>query len=671
MDLLSVALPALGEALVQVLQPKQLMYLVAGVLLGLSIGVLPGLGGIAGLSLMLPFLYGMDQVSGLALMVGLVAVIPTSDTFSSVLLGIPGSSSSQATVLDGFPLARKGEAARALSAAFISSLYGGLLGALVLTGMIFVARPLILAFGLPEMLMITVLGVSMVAILAGRVPMKGIVATGLGLLLATIGSAPAGGSLRMTTHDFPYLVDGFQLVTVGLGIYAIPEIVSLLRQDRPISKGGSLGAGWVDGLRDWWKNSWLSTRCAGMGVMVGMIPGLGGAVVDWIAYGYAVQSSKDRDNFGKGDIRGIIAPESSNNAKEGGGLVPTLIFGIPGSGSMAVFLGGLALLGLSAGPGMVRQDLNITYTIVWSLALANVVGAGLCVLLSGQIAKLTTIRFTLLAPYLFMVIAFAAFQSRQMLGDLVALVGIGIIGVLLRRFEYSRPAFLIGFVLSDQAEKFTNMATQIASARFRRSWEAGFDYIASPISVSLLVLTILSIIVGIRQSKNIRENLVVHTGGKRAPLAFLLCATAYVAVSTYDASTISRFGDKIFPLTVGIVTLLCCAILLLRMMLRPETDDVFIDLEAGGDDAEADHGLWGTLAWFVALLILSGLFGFIIAAALFLLVFFVRRGRVSWLASALYTAAGLAFILGLAWVLGREFPPGLLQRFVSLPWPLR
>ncbi len=155
MDLFSTALPALGEAFSLILQPQQIMFLILGVLLGLSVGVFPGLGGIAGLSMVLPFIYGMDPVSGLALMVGLVAVIPTSDTFASVLMGIPGSSASQATVLDGFPLAKKGEAARALSAAFASSLFGGLFGAVILTFFILVARPLVLAFGLPEMLMIT------------------------------------------------------------------------------------------------------------------------------------------------------------------------------------------------------------------------------------------------------------------------------------------------------------------------------------------------------------------------------------------------------------------------------------------------------------------------------------------------------------------------------------
>ena len=670
MEILNVALPALGDAFLTVIQPQHLMYMVAGVLLGLSIGVLPGLGGIAGLSLVLPFMFGMDPVSGLALMVGLIAVIPTSDTFSSVLLGIPGSSASQATVLDGFPLARKGQAARALSAAFVSSLYGGLLGALALTMIIFVARPLILAFGLPEMLMITVLGLSMVAILAGRIPLKGVVAAGLGLLAGTIGTAPAGGSLRMATYDIPYLVDGLQLVIVGLGIYAIPEVISLLRQDRSISKGGALGAGWTEGLRDWWANKWLSTKCAAIGVIVGVIPGLGGSVVDWIAYGYAVQTSKNREEYGQGDIRGVIAPESSNNAKEGGGLVPTLIFGIPGSASMAVFLGGLALLGMTPGPAMVRNDLDITYTIVWSLALANVVGAGLCVLLSGQIARLTTIRFTLLAPFLFMMIAFAAFQSRMSFGDLIALVFVGVIGILLRRFDYSRPAFLIGFVLSTQAEQFVNMATQIGSARFRRSFEAGIDYIVTPITVTLLVLTVLSIVIGIRQSKNIRENIATHTGTKRAPLVFLAAVTAYAAIATVDAAGVSRFGDKVFPLTVGIVTLLGCLALFARMMLKPETDDVFIDMETGGDDGEAPHSLWGTLAWFFGLLALTGLFGFVIALAIFMLAFFRVRAQVSWGQTLTLSALAILLICGLAWVLNRDFPPGLLQEFVRLPWPL-
>lgn len=669
MDLFATALPALQDAFALILQPHQIMYLVLGVLLGLSVGVFPGLGGIAGLSLVLPFMFGMDPVSGLALMVGLVAVVPTSDTFASVLMGIPGSSASQATVLDGFPMARKGEAARALSAAFTSSLFGGLFGATVLTFFILIARPLVLAFGTPEMLAITLLGLSMVAILAGRLPLKGVSAACLGLLVGTIGEAGAGGSLRMATYDIPYLIDGVKLVIVGLGIFAVPEIISLLRQDQSIARDSKLGAGWMHGVRDWFNNIWLSIRCATIGVIVGVIPGLGGSVVDWIAYGHTIHSAKEKTTFGSGDVRGVVGPESSNNAKEGGGLVPTLIFGIPGSGSMAIFIGGLGLLGFTAGPQMIQNDLNVTYTVVWSLALANVVGAGLCIALSGQIARITTIRFTLLAPFLFMMIAFAAFQSRQSLGDLVTLFVIGLVGIFLRRFDWSRPAFLIGFVLSDQAENFSNNAHQIASFQFRRGLQHGLDYVASPIVIGILLLTVLSVIFGIRQSKMIRSEGEVVTGRKRAPLIFLLVILAYMITAWVNAALIELTSDKIFPLTVGTVGIVATVLLLIRMMRAAEDDAVFADREAGGEDAEAPHGLWSTLAWFGALLVLSSLVGFILALMAFLVAFFRIRARLSWARVLLLSAAGVAGMCFLAGTLNRDFPPGLLQEFVKLPWP--
>jgi TctA family transporter len=670
MDFFTSALPALADAFSLILQPQQIMFLVLGVLLGLSVGVFPGLGGIAGLSLVLPFIYGMDPVSGLALMVGLVAVIPTSDTFASVLMGIPGSSASQATVLDGFPLAKKGEAARALSAAFASSLFGGLLGACFLTFFILIARPIVLAFGLPEMLMITILGLSMVAILAGRIPLKGVAAACMGLMVGTIGEADAGGSLRMSTYDIPYLTDGLKLVVVGMGIFAIPEIVSLLRQDRAIARDAKLGAGWLHGVHDWWNNLWLSVRCSLIGVIVGVIPGLGGSVVDWIAYGHTVQTTPDKAKFGSGEIRGVIGPESSNNAKEGGGLVPTLIFGIPGSGSMAIFIGGLALLGYDAGPQLITNNLDITYTTVWSLALANVVGAGLCIALSPAIARLTTIRFTLLAPFLFMMITFAAFQSRQSLGDLVALFGVGLLGIFLRRFDWSRPAFLIGFVLSTQAENYSFQAYQIAMSKFRIGTSTGLEYIFSPIVLVLIVITVISVVVGIRQAKSIMSEGEVPIGTKRAPLIFLVCVTAYFVISYFNAAAITIQTDRIFPMTVSFIASVGCLVLLIRMIRAPEMDTVFADREASGEDAEAPHGLWGTMGWFGILLVLSSSLGFILALAIFLVLFLRVRAGCGWVKTLVLAAGGIGLMCFMAGVLHRDFPPGLLQAFVELPWPL-
>ena len=673
MDLFAVAGPALAEAAGTILQPIVLGYLVLGVVMGLCIGVFPGLGGIAGLSLLLPFMFGMDPTLGLALMIGMVAVVPTSDTFASVLMGIPGSSASQATVLDGFPMAKRGEAARALSAAFASSLFGGLVGAAFLTLFILVARPIVLEFRTPELLMITVFGLSMVGILAGRVALKGIVAAGLGMMIGTIGEGDSAGELRMATYDMPYLVDGLKLVIVGLGIFAVPEIVALLRQDRAIADRAVLGGGWIKGVRDWFANIWLSMRCSVIGVVVGVIPGLGGSVVDWIAYGHAVQTTKDKSKFGSGEIRGVIGPESSNNAKEGGGLVPTLLFGIPGSGSMAIFIGAVALLGsgqIEVGPSMLKNNLDVTYTIVWLLALANVVGTLICIAASGGIARLTTIPFSLLAPFLFMIIAFAAFQSGQDIMDLVALFAIGMIGILMRRFDWSRPAFLIGFVLSNPAETYANQAVQIARSRFRKGFEEGIDYIFSPIVIVLVIITVISVVVGLRQAKNIMAEGSVDSGSKRAPMIILLAVLAYLVVAFTNASMIPDYAaaDRVFPRFVSGIAILGGLILLIQMMMRPETHAVFADREA--QETGNVHGLWSTLAWFAGLLVLTALLGFVLALALFLFAFIRFRAGRGWGFAAVYTAAGIAFICFMAGLLNRDFPAGLLQSYVDLPWPL-
>jgi len=673
-DIFLEALPALAQAWSLILQPAVLGYLVMGVMMGLCVGVFPGLGGIAGLSLLLPFMFGMDPMLGLALMIGMVAVVPTSDTFASVLMGIPGSSASQATVLDGFPMAKQGKAARALSAAFASSLFGGLIGAAFLTIFILVARPVVLLFKSPELLMVSVFGLSMVGILAGRIAIKGIVAAGIGMLVGTIGEGPFNGELRMSSYDFVYLTDGLKLVIVGLGIFAIPEIIALLRHDKAISEKQSLGGGWIDGIKDWWLNRWLSVRCSLIGVIVGIIPGLGGSVVDWIAYGHAVQTTKDKSQFGKGEIRGVIGPESSNNAKEGGGLVPTLLFGIPGSGSMAVFIGALALLGngIDVGPSLLENNLDFTYSIVWLLALANVVGTIMCIAMASTIAKLTNIRFALLAPFIFMIISFAAFQSGQNLMDLVALFSIGFLGIMMRRFDWSRPAFLIGFVLSNPVENYSNNASQIAGIRFRQGWDIGMEYLASPIVIILIIITVFSIVFGLRQAKNILAEGDVGSGSKRAPMIFLLILTGFIFYALINTATIPDYAktDRVFPVFVASVSFVGALILLIQMMISSETHTLFADREANGDDRNSAYALWPTLGWFAFLLVLTSITGFILALGIFLISFLRVRANLNWLHAVLYTLAGISFMMFMAWTLGRDFPPGLLQfYFKYLPWP--
>ena len=662
----------LFQALGQILTLQHMGYMLVGVTLGLAIGVFPGLGGIAGLSLMMPFLYGMDTTSALAMLIGLVAVIPTSDTFSSVLMGIPGSSASQATVLDGFPLAKQGQAARALSAAFFASLIGGLLGAVILTGFVVIARPLILAFSSAELFMLAVFGLSMVGVLAGKSLIKGIAACALGLVIGSIADAPATGEFRMTL-GLDYLFDRIPLIIVGLGLFAIPEIVDLLRRDQAIAGGARLGAGWLRGVRDVMANWWLTLRCSGIGAIIGAIPGLGGSVVDWIAYGHAVQTVKKEPRFGQGDIRGVIAPEAANNAKEGGGLLPTLLFGIPGGGAMAVFLGGMVLLGIQPGPSMVGSNLDLTYQIVWSLALANVLGAGLCLLLAAPISRLTLIPFKLLAPFMIVVVCFAAFQATRTLSDLVALLAMGALGIYMRRFGWPRPALLIGFVLARQAETYLYQAVQFY----------GWDFLTRTGVMIILGLTVGSIWLGLRArvSDSGPDDALAETHdrslGWRANLSarwpqvgFAVLALGFFAFALNDALGQSFLG-QIFPLVMASGGAVFTLLLIALLVLAPAGHPAAMDTEAGRPTAAegGPRSILSSLSWVILLVALTALFGFFTALVVFFVIFLRLRAQASWLMTTVLTAGCAGFILTLAYALNLRFPGGWLQEVYRLPWP--
>ncbi|WP_163391334.1 tripartite tricarboxylate transporter permease [Enterovibrio norvegicus] len=658
------------ESLQTILSLQHISYMLGGVALGLAIGIFPGLGGIAGLSLLLPFLYGMDPISALAMLIGLVAVIPTSDTFTSVLMGIPGSSGSQATVLDGFPMAKKGQAARALSAAFTSSLFGGLFGAVILTGFVLIARPVILAFGSGELFMLTILGLSMVGALAGNSFVKGLSACGLGVLLGSVGSAPATGENRMVFDNF-YLMDGLPLVVVGLGIFALPEIIDLLRQNKPIANASKLGSGWMEGIKDFLANKWLAVRCSVIGCIIGALPGLGGSVVDWIAYGHAVQTTKDKPEFGHGDVRGVIAPESSNNAKEGGGLVPTLLFGIPGSGSMAVFLGGMVLVGLEPGPAMVSTELSVTYTIVWSLALANVFGAGACMLISPWVARLTTIRYALLAPFMVMVICFAAYQATRDLGDLVTLLAIGFLGVLMKRFDWPRPAFLIGFVLASGMETYLYQAVQFD----------GIGFLLRPGVMIIGAITIFSLVFMYRQSAKKREEEASNdeassnsTGAnynRRPQIIFAACVNIAFLYGIYDGFQQSFLGG-VFTIVISSLMWVLSAIALYQLLRNPSNDPVYFDLEyiqgyAFDKDATS---MMHYLYWLSGLIIGCYFVGYVISITVFFIAFLVVKASVSMWRATFLTTIAVGFLLALTQAMVLDLPIGLLQEAIALPWPI-
>jgi putative tricarboxylic transport membrane protein len=490
------------DALFILLDPYRMGMLLLGVAIGILVGILPGLGGIMGMALVLPFLFGMDSYAGIAMLVGIAAAVPSSDTFPSVLMGIPGSAGSQATVMDGYPLARQGQAARALGAAFSASLIGGLIGALCLTALVPFARPLVLAFGAPELFMLTVLGLSMVGVLSGNRPVLGIVGACLGLLLGSVGGAPAAPEYRWA-YGWLYLYDGFSLVIVALGLFAIPEIVDLLARGGAIAqRGAKLGSGWLEGVRDTLNNKYLVVRHSIIGVLVGAIPGMGTSIIDWLNYGYAVARAKDKSRFGRGDIRGVIAPEAANNAREGGILMPTLLFGVPGSSAMALFLGALLIFGVQPGPSLLRDHLDLVYVIIWSLAIANIAGTLICIALSRPIARLTFLPFHYIAPVVLCIVILGAYQETRHWGDLATLAAFGLLGWTCKRVGMPRPPILVGFILAPLAERYLWMSYSIYD----------WAWLGRPIVLAIAALAILLVIGGTLMKARIQAGTASREG---------------------------------------------------------------------------------------------------------------------------------------------------------------
>ncbi len=646
--MIETGLEAMLAALQELLTLQHMSFLAAGVLLGLLIGVIPGLGGLAGLSLVLPFIYGMEPTLALALMIGMIAPTTTSDTFPAVLLGIPGTAGSQATVVDGFPLSKKGEAARVLSASFVASMVGGIVGALTLTAAIVLAMPLIRMIGFAEQMLLIILALGMIGVLSGGNLLAGLAACCAGLLLGTVGTAPATGGARLHLGN-AYLSDGFPLIVIGLGLFALPEIHDLLRKRAAISERPVLGAGRLRGLADALRYRWLILRCSLIGSLLGALPGLGGSVIDWITYGHVVQSSRDRSQFGKGDIRGVIAPESANNAKEGGALVPTLLFGIPGSGTMAILLGGLILIGIEPGAGLVTHDLDITYLIIWSLALANVIGALICILASTYIARLTTVPFILIAPVILALIVFAAGQASRSIGDLAVLFAFGIIGLFFKQQNWSRPALLIGFVLSTQLETTVYQTIQIYGFGF-------FERTQSQVLIALIVLSLVSSVVAMRRIRKEATGDEARAGlSWVAGVAGLLALAVFVLINVQN----QRFLGKVFPVAVAWALVGFVALHILDRLRKVRTWHG-LDL--------ADLGAW--LRVMVPLLSLIAsvyVLGVALGLLAFTAVFLWRVARVNPLIAALAGAGTAALPMVLGYLLSLRFPQGLANQYFALP----
>jgi len=443
--------------------------------LGMFFGAVPGLGGKLGIVLLIPFVFGMDPLAGSIFLLAMHAVVHPGGSIPSILFGVPGTGPDAATIVDGYPMAQRGEAGRALGASLGASGVGGIIGAFFLAAMLPVLKPVVLAFSPAEFFLLAIFGITFIAMLSGRSLIKGIAVGLLGLIVSMIGLDPMTGSDRYTFGQL-WLWDGVSVIAAVLGLFAVPEMLALGVKGGSIAEVGERRmAGYdigqvIEGIRDVFRHWWLTLRTSLIGAVIGAIPGLGGDAASWICYGHAVQSAKDPDSFGKGDVRGVIAPETANNSKEGGSLLPTLFFGVPGSSGMAILIGAFIMLGIQPGPHMALTGMDLVWSLIWALAIANLLSIPVFMLMAPAFSLLVYVRGALLIPFVLVLAFLGTYLSEGSWETMSLLVVMGALGYFLRKYGWPRPPFVIGLVLGPIAEDSIHKALAIwgPSAFFTR-----------------------------------------------------------------------------------------------------------------------------------------------------------------------------------------------------------
>lgn len=464
-------------------QPANILMLSLGVLIGIVLGITPGLGALLGFALILSVIWGMDPTAAILILMGIYSAVMTGGTLPAILIGVPGSAVNAATIADGYPMAQKGEGARAVGAAFTSSALGGIIGAVFAMLMLPVIIPLVLALRTPEMTLLMLLGLSFLATLGGReARLKNLVVGMLGILVALIGVQPASGLYRYTFGSYQ-LFGGISLLVVALGIFGMSEMMELSLKGSSAVSAAEMAKVKIrdtfEGVKDVFRNWWLWLRCSVIGYVIGVIPAIGGATSTFVAYGYANKASKHPEKWGKGCVEGVIAPEAANNAGIAGATLTTLAFGIPGDAVLALFLGALMIFGIVPGRTLLIENPALVFTILIGIALANILAVLFMLPAISRLAKITTVPFKFLFAIVLVLITVSAYTANRATMDIFLLIPFGILGVCMKRFGYSMPCFLLGFILGAFFEHYFVLALIIHGPLF---------FLSSPITIILVLL---------------------------------------------------------------------------------------------------------------------------------------------------------------------------------------
>jgi putative tricarboxylic transport membrane protein len=659
---------ALFAGLIQVFNWSTFSLMMVGIAVGFVVGILPGLGGPTAMALMLPFIFKMSAVEAFAFLLGMTAVTATTGDITSVLFGVPGEPTTASTIVDGHTMARNGEAGRALGAVLMSSLVGAIFAAFALAIAIPIIRPLVLSFGSPEFFMLALLGITFVASLSGEDQLKGIIAGGLGLMLATIGLDPISGIQRYTFGQL-FLWDGIGLVPITIGFYAIPETIELAVLGTSIAqqKVEKIG-GVMEGVKDTFRHWSLVIRCSALGTFTAIIPGMGAATTQWLAYAHAVQSSPNKERFGKGDVRGVLGPGAANNSTLGGSLITTIAFGVPASVVMAILLGAFIIQGIVPGPDMLipppKGKLDLTFSFVWVIILSNFITVAICFLFLNTLAKVTQVRGSLIIPLILLLIYLGAFAEKNAFEDMIVVLFFGGLGWIMEKFQWPRPPVLLGLVLGPLAE----------NRLFLSSDNYGAAWMWRPGVLIIFAVTLVGIVYPIVKTKweQKTNQTTAATAAEPIPkgglqldwrVLFTLCVITLLALALWQSRNFG-FRAGLFPWVIGTPTLVLTLFQLAkdvtgRRKVSAPHFETGVTFEVPPE--VANRRTWSIIGWIVGFFIAIWLLGFSIAVPLTLVLYLKLAGREKWPTIAMVTFfTWLFFYLLFERTLKVPFPDGLV-----------
>jgi TctA family transporter len=670
-------LNALISGFFQVFSWSTFSLMCIGIAVGFVVGILPGLGGPTAMALMLPFIFKMSATEAFAFLLGMTAVTATTGDITSILFGVPGEPTTASTIVDGHAMARNGEAGRALGAVLMSSLVGAVFGAIALAIAIPVIRPIVLTFGSPEFFMLSLLGITFVASLSGEDQLKGIISGGIGLMLATIGLDPISGIQRYTFGQL-FLWDGIGLVPITIGFYAIPETIELAVLGTSIAtqEVGKLG-GVMQGVKDTFRHWWLVIRCSALGTFIAIIPGMGAATTQWLSYAHAVQSSPNKERFGKGAVEGVLGPGAANNSTLGGSLITTIAFGVPASVIMAILLGAFIIQGIVPGPDMLlpppKGKLDLTFSFVWVIIISNAITVAICFLFLEPLAKVTQVRGGIIIPIILVLVYLGAFAEKNAFQDMLVVLFFGGLGWVMEKMEWPRPPVLLGLVLGPLAENRLFLSTD----------NYGTSWLWRPGVLTIFAVTMIGIVYPIiKQKREAKQRLASELQSQATVDAprqqslrfdskalFSVVVVVLIALALWQSRNFG-FRAGLFPWAIGIPTLVLALLQLIKDVTgrkKPKSAAVW----EGALDVPPEVATRRTLAiigWTLGFFVMIWLLGFTYAVPVVMILYLKFAGREKWPMTLIVTFFTWIFFHGLfERALNVPFPEGLLIDFFKGP----